>query len=106
MTSCHSTPNGWKVLFLPLIFRHRWERPSIFVGKGRCRLWASNLTFWRKLLTSRGFAVLFKVLRELEDLVRSNSKPSALISVQEARSSLGKTRAKMNNLESGFDPSP
>lgn len=47
--------------------------------------------------------LLFKVLRELEDLARSNPNPSALISVQEARSSLEKHVQKMDNLESGFD---
>ena len=49
------------------------------------------------------FSVFFKVLRELEDLARSNPNPSALISVQEARSSLEKHVHKMDNLESGFD---
>ena len=49
------------------------------------------------------YPVLFKVLRELEDLARSDPNPSALISVQEARSSLEKHVQKMDNLESGFD---
>ncbi|KAL4066994.1 hypothetical protein V8B97DRAFT_1874301 [Scleroderma yunnanense] len=47
--------------------------------------------------------LLFNILQELEEFARSNSNPSALISVQEARSSLEKHVQKMDNLESGFD---